>query len=124
MVIIRRVFGPFGFEEEHPGTQAHELRWGFIGIRGDRTTAHWTLIFKVKERKFSVGTSQIGRDMAGRVARQVEKELPKGYLADPVHPDAYLDDRPLETGRVVDLLKKRLSPADFARCTAASIIGK
>jgi len=38
-----------------------------------------------------------------------------------VHPDAFLNDDPIEEGRITDTLKKRLSPEDFAKCTAAVI---
>jgi hypothetical protein len=122
MAIIRRVFGPFGFHEEHPGTQAHELRWGFIGIRGDRTTAHWNLIFKVDGRKFVVGASQPCSGWRNTATMtEVNKALPQDYPVETAHPDAFLDGRPVETGRIVDILKKRLTPADIARCTAAAI---
>ena len=116
---------PFGFHEQHQGTQAHELRWGFFGIRGDRTTSHWTLIFKVAGRKFVVGASQHGsgwRSSAGM--KEANKSLPEGYPVETVHPDAFLDNRPVEAGRIVDILKKRLTPEDIARCTAAAIMRK
>lgn len=120
MAIVRRVFGPFGFHEENPGTSAHEMRWGFIGIRGDRTTAHWTLIFKPHDRKFAVGTSQLGL-IRGGTAHKVTRSLPADYPVENVHPDAFLDGRPVEEGAIRDILKKRLTRKDIAAVTAAMI---
>lgn len=119
MAIIRRLFGPFAPETAHPNTAAAEVRWSFFGITGDHTTEHWTLVFKAEDRKFYVVNSRIGKgdSLSGPVIRAVTKTLPREYPTAPALPGAYLDDRPVLQGRITDMLKSRLTPEDFAKCT-------
>ncbi|MDR6954157.1 hypothetical protein J2X65_003525 [Ancylobacter sp. 3268] len=121
MAIIRKVLGPFSPEAVHPGTKDAELRWYFVGIRGDQTTAHWALIFKAEDRKFTVSTSQLGSAWRGNSMARASRELGDAYPSVVVHPDAFLDGSPVEEGRVVDILRKRLNPEDFAKATALAI---
>lgn len=122
MPIIRRVFGPFHPEHIHPGTQAEELRWHFIGIKDDKTTAHWTLTFDPRKRKYRVVNNissggLIGRSRKALIVEKIDPVI-KGETA---HPDAWLDDSPVMEGTIATILKSKLSPEDIARATALVI---
>lgn len=123
MAIIRKAYGPFKFEtwKDHEGWKA---RWHFIGIRGDYTTAHWSLTFTAQNRKFLANNTRIG-EVGGPAMRAVERHLPKKGRAEEAHPKAWLsDDDPVMSGTVTDILRSKLKPEDIARVTAIAIVRK
>jgi hypothetical protein len=121
MAIIRRVFGPF-HPEEHLDRQDPELRWSFNGIRGDKTMAHWVLVFLPKKRKWTASNISIKDTLVGRSRIGLDKQgISPDVKEEAAHPDAWLDDRPVMEGTVTDILKKHLRPDDIARATALSI---
>lgn len=121
MAIIRRVWGPFAPEAQVIGQTTYQLHWSFFGIRDDMTMAHWTLVFETEKRKFRVNNNPL--DVLRAIPYQRRLSLP-GLTTPIAHPNAFLDDRPVEQGRIVDILKSRLRPEDFARCTALAIARK
>ena len=121
MAIIRRVFGPF-HPEEHLDRQDPELRWYFNGIRGDKTMAHWVLVFLPKTRKWTASNIAINDGLVGRSRWTLVKlGIPTEVSAENAHPDAWLDDRPVMEGTITSILKQHLRPVDIARATALSI---
>lgn len=131
MPIIRRVFGPFNREytggsvSPYDGTVwiAHdEVRWYFNGIRDDKTTAHWVLVYDSKTRKFTASNIKINDNLIGRSRLALRKlGIPSEVKREDVHPDAWLDERPVLQGRITDILKSKLSPEDIALATALAI---
>lgn len=117
MAIIRKVFGPFAREINAIGD---EVRWYFNGIRGDRTMGHWSLTYYVKTREFKAANIPIG-DLFGKRNRLAIAGLPNNGTGEDVHPDAWLDDTPVMEGRITDILRQHLPPADIATVTALSI---
>lgn len=105
-VFLRAVYGPFDRTEfGHPRTSA--IDWHFFGVREDNSMGHWTLRFDVQKRKFVCFLS-------GCLSKQTRDALE--------NPDAFVADRPMVHGKTyVEILRKRLSNADFASATAASI---
>ena len=122
MPIIRKVFGPFAPELVHPGQTFQELRWHFFGIRGDKTTAHWVLVFKPGTRTYSASNIPINDGLIGRSRKALYAEKINPIVKDETaHPDAWLDDSPVMEGRIADILKSKLSAADIAKATALAI---
>ncbi|MCO5730108.1 hypothetical protein [Rhizobium sp. SSA_523] len=122
MPIIRRVFGPFHLVEKN-GAEP-EIRWHFNGIRGDKTTAHWVLIFNARERRFKASNIKISDSLMGRSRKALASlAIPAEVTSEDAHPDAWLDERPVMEGTVTDILKAKLSPADIAKATALAIRG-
>lgn len=122
MAIIRKVFGPFHPENIHPGTQAEELRWHFIGIKDDKTTAHWTLVFDPRKRTYRVNNNTSSGGLIGRSRKAlIAQKIDPGVKGETAHPDAWLDDSPVMEGTITSILKSKLSPEDIARATALVI---
>ncbi|RBO90484.1 hypothetical protein DFR47_11345 [Pseudochrobactrum asaccharolyticum] len=123
MAIVRKIYGPFNYEVVKKGT-THTARWYFNGIRGDYTTAHWVLIFNPETREFSASGNVVGQGLGGRTMRSIEQSL-SDYGVKCVHDKMFLrDNDPVLEGRVVDLLKARLSPEAIAKASALAIIRK
>lgn len=123
MAIVRKIYGPFNYEVVKKGA-THTARWYFNGIRGDYTTAHWVLIFNPETREFSASGNVVGQGLGGRTMRSIEQSL-SDYGVKCVHDKMFLrDNDPVLEGRVVDLLKARLSPEAIAKASALAIIRK
>lgn len=116
MTGIRKVFGPF-----HPidsgGKSRRHIDFHFFGVRADHSMAMWVLRYDVNLRAFGIHSIPIGD--VGAKGREVIPDIGK---AEVIHKDAFLDDGPIETGRVTDILRKKLRPEHFAMCTAAAIL--
>ena len=124
MPIIRKVFGPFHAEVGNPGTTIEDLRWHFIGIRDDKTTVHWTLAFDPKNRKYRVNNNTTGDNLPKRSRNALLAEGINPIVDETARPDAWLGDEPVMSGKISDILKSKLSPADIARATALTIMRK
>ena len=122
MAIIRKVFGPFHPETVHPGSKIEELRWHFIGIKVDKMTAHWTLVFDPRKRTYRVNNNANSGGLIGRSLKAVIKQkidpIVKGETA---HPDAWLDGSPVMEGTITNILKSKLPPEEIAKATALVI---
>ena len=130
MPIIRRVFGPFHpeivQEEKLDGLRMiryQAMRWYFNGIRGDKTTAHWSLTFDPNARIFSatnirISDRMIGRSRTALISAGIKPEV----TSEDAHPDAWLDDSPVMEGRISDILKSKLTSEDIAKATALAIL--
>lgn len=121
MPIIRKVYGPFSREPVGGG----EIKWYFHGIRDDYTVASWILTYVISTRKFTAA-ARPPTEPVGRVMRAVMEHLPKDYHKQVKHTRMFIegDDSPVEEGRIVDILKKRLKPEDFGRAAALAILRK
>lgn len=135
MPIIRRVFGPFSPEitrgkKWNESTRVADdvnvdMRWYFIGIRADKTTGHWTLVYNIETRKFQalnnkISDSLIGRSRLGLVAQGIAPDV----TTEDAHPDAWLDDEPVMQGTITQILKSKLSAEHIARAMALTIMRK
>lgn len=123
MAIVRRVFGPFHREIKDQGRVTEELHWHFFGIRGDRTTAHWTLVFDPRKRSYRatnnpINSSLIGRSLKALIAQGIDPVVKN----ESAHPDAFLDESPVMEGTITSILKSKLSPQDIAKATAMVIV--
>lgn len=123
MPIIRRVFGPFHPEQTNPGMPGStDLRWHFNGIRGDKTMAHWVLIFDPRKRKWHTSNIPIKDNLVGRSRIALGRlGISSEVKNEDAHPDAWLDDSPVMEGTVTEILKSKLSPEDIAKATALAI---
>lgn len=120
MPIVRKVFGPFA--PERVGGALPELRWYFFGIRGDRSTAHWVLVFNPRTRKYSASSIPINDCLIGRSRKALWRENIDPTVKDETtHPDAWLDDTPVMEGKISQILKAKLPPAEIAKATAMAI---
>lgn len=125
MAIIRKVFGPFHPEVAHAGSSIEEMHWHFFGIRGDRSMAHWTLVFDPRKRMYRVNNNSITNNLIGRSRKALHDEKVSSVLSDTlVHPNAWLDDSPVMSGTITSILKSKLSPEDIAQATALAIMRK
>nr|CAD6606110.1 hypothetical protein RNT25_01787 [arsenite-oxidising bacterium NT-25] len=123
MPIIRKVFGPFHPEQTAPRSPSTtDLRWYFNGIRGDKTTAHWVLVFDPRKRKWSASNIPIG-ELDGKRNRSglAQLGIPREVKNEDVHPDAWLDDSPVMEGTISSILKSKLSPEDIAKAMALAL---
>lgn len=111
---IRRVFGPF--HPEVTGGSNPYVDFHFFGIRADHSMAMWVLRFDVNLRSFSVHSIPIGGvgGVPGRLIPSIGKR-------EVVHKDAFLDDRPIESGKVTDILRKKLKPGHVALMATLAI---
>lgn len=125
MPIIRKVYGPFGFEECNKAIPtAHDLRWYFFGVCGDGEMSHWVLVYEVAKRKFRAANDGRDSPIVGRHHRGalIDQGISPDYQPS-IHPRMFIegDDSLTQEGRVTDILKSKLSPEDIAKATAASI---
>lgn len=121
MPIIRRVFGPFA--PERVGGALPELRWYFFGIRGDRTTAHWVLVFECNARRFCARSIPIKDNLIGRSRRALSTAGISPEVQDETHhPDAWLDGSTVMEGTITEILKSKLPPAEIAKATAMAVL--
>ncbi|RWC91704.1 MAG: hypothetical protein EOS72_03345 [Mesorhizobium sp.] len=109
MIFLRALYGPFARSEAKISGKVYTIDWSFFGVREDNSMGHWTLRYDVKGRKFFCFTSGCS------------EKARKGEV--PVHPDAFVPDRPMVYAKTyVELLRQRLSNADFASASAASLV--
>lgn len=107
-VFLRALYGPFARTELVSARQVYAIDWCFFGVREDNSMGHWTLRYKVAERKFVAFLSGCA------------EKARKGETLE--HPDAFVPDRPMVHAKTyTELMRKRLSNADFASATAASL---
>ena len=108
MITVRQIWGPFHPSTERLGSNV-VMRWYFHGIRADHSMARWVLKYETGKGKFSASA----------------RPFSTSKIPDPNQQDMFLK-KPggqIETGKVVDLLRKRLSPRDKAMVARAKITG-
>lgn len=127
MPALRKVYGPFNptptttrikVGGQHKDTTV-SVTFHFFGIRDDHTMAAWELRFAVKDRKYHAISVPIG-DVGGSKARDIVPNIRK---AEVVHKEMFIkgEHLPLETGKIADILRKKLKPEHIAMCTALAI---
>ncbi|ESW92964.1 hypothetical protein NKL07_22125 [Mesorhizobium sp. C280B] len=106
-VFLRVLYGPFARTELGLTGKVYAIDWCFFGVREDNSMGHWTLRYKVAERKFVCFLSGCAEQQIGRA---------------PENPNAFVPDKPMVFGKTLaEIMRKRLSNADFASATAASL---
>lgn len=107
MVALRKVLGPFGRQElgGRFGGEVKTVKYGFIAIRADHSTAHYSLNYDVETRAFTASVSH---------SRNVQTKHPNLFLGQ--------GGAMVIEGLLVDILKSRLPPADIAHLTALSLL--
>lgn len=100
---IRCIWGPC-----EPMRDGPLIVWRFVGVDESGVRA-WHLVFAPKERKFSAHSV---RPNADPHTKQQVLDLKEAKVPTFIR------------GRVVDALRSRLRPEDFARATSATLAGK
>lgn len=114
---IRKVYGPF-HPERHRLAQGECIDFHFHGIRDDHSMAAWVLRYTASTRQFMAISRQIG-EVGGPKMRSLKIDVAKL----PPDKEKFLcGEKPnVETGRITDILRRRLKPEHLAQCAALSM---
>lgn len=120
---VSAILGPFVTKTNEPEPDRGDmlLQWGFIGTLADGEVVHWMLTYSAAKRTFSAS-----RSPSTVTWRATRKFALGAYLwQGPPEPPFEKAFKSIGTGvpmhgRIRDMLRSLLSPADIARATALS----
>lgn len=121
MITVRQIWGPFDRVVSR-SVNGLEVKWSFFGIRNNYCMARWTLSFNIASGKYrAAGIAMRGSDAAIKASGNAL--IQGNSMPDPNLHNLFLS-KPggtIETGKCVDLLRKRLTTEDLSYVTRVKL---